>query len=175
VRGLWAFALAVVVFPIAAATHEVTNIALYSAFGYPASLEVTPWRSALFGFQVFGVHAGAGRTPSVPVHVAVDLGGPAVAAALFSVLWLAAPRGALRTALLANVLVLAFFAVLEGVFAVGENVLRLELDVLTVPEISYAGSLAIVLGTVVAAGRRPRQPARKRAIASSAAGSAPTV
>ena len=58
------------------------------------------------------------------------------------------PRGAVRTALLANVLVLVYFAVVETVFAVGENVARVEMDALTVPELNYGVCLAIVVGTV---------------------------
>ena len=86
------FLLAVVIFPVAEAAHEVGHLAAYSFFGYQASLLVTPWRSVLFGFQVFGVHAAPAVTPTVPVHVAVDLLGPTAAAFLLSLLWLAVPR-----------------------------------------------------------------------------------
>ena len=153
--SLCAFLLAVVIFPVAEATHEVGHLAAYSFFGYPAALQVTPWQSVLFGIRVFGVHAASAVPPSVPVHVAVNFLGPAAAAALLSVLWLSVPRGAVRTALLANVLVLVYFAVVETVFAVGENVARVEMDALTVPELNYGVCLAIVVGTVIAGGRRP--------------------
>ena len=156
---LRAFVLAVLIFPVAEATHEVGHLAAYSFFGYPASLQVTPWQSVLFGVRVFGVHAGPAVAPSVPVHVAVDFLGPAVAAVLLSALWLAVPRGAARTALMANVLVLTYFAVVETVFAVGEFVAHLEMDVLTVPELNYGVCLAIVVGTAAVASR---PPARRR-------------
>jgi hypothetical protein len=152
-----AFLLSVVIFPIAGATHEVGHLAAYSFFGYPASLQVTPWQSALFGVRVFGVHAAPGVAPTVPVHVAVDFLGPAAAAALLSVLWLSVPRGAVRTALLANLLVLVYFAIVETVFAVGENVAHVDMDALTVPELNYGVCLAIVLATV-AASTRPSAP-----------------
>jgi hypothetical protein len=152
-----ALLLSVVIFPIAEATHEVGHLAAYSFFGYPASLQVTPWQSALFGVKVFGVHAAPGVPPTVPVHVAVDFLGPAAAAVLLSVLWLAVPRGAVRTALLANVLVLVYFAIVETAFAVGENVAHVDMDALTVPELNYGACLAIVIGTV-AAGMRPPAP-----------------
>jgi hypothetical protein len=155
------FLLAAVIFPIAEATHEVGHLAAYSFFGYPASLLVTPWKSVLFGFRVFGVHAAPAVPPTVPVHIAVDFGGPAAAAFLFSVLWLAVPKGAVRTALLANVLVLVYFAIVETVFAVGENVAHVDMDVLTVPELNYGVCLAIVVATVFA-GTRP--PSRRRSV-----------
>ena len=153
-RFVLAFLLAVVIFPVAEATHEVGHLAAYSFFGYQASLQVTPWQSVLFGFKVFGVHAAPAVPPTVPVHVAVDFLGPAASAFLLSVVWLAVPRGAVRTALLANVLVLVYFAIIETVFAVGENVAHLEMDALTVPELNYGICLLIVVGTV-AAGTRP--------------------
>jgi len=71
------------------------------------------------------------------------------------VIWLAAPRGAVRTALLANILVLVYFAIVETVFAVGENVAHAEMDVLTVPELNYGVCLLIVIATVFAGTRRP--------------------
>jgi len=153
-----AFLLAVVIFPVAEATHEVGHLAAYSFFGYQASLQVTPWQSVLFGFKVFGVHAAPAVPPAVPptvpVHVAVNFLGPAAAAFLLSVVWLAVPRGAVRTALLANVLVLVYFSIVETVFAVGENVAHLEMDALTVPELNYGVCLLIVVATL-AAGTRP--------------------
>jgi hypothetical protein len=158
VSFLRAFLLAVVIFPVAEATHEVGHLAAYSFFGYPAALQVTPWRSVLFGVKVFGVHAAPGVAPTMPVHVAVDFLGPAAAAFLLSVIWLAVPRGAVRTALLANVLVLVYFAIVETVFAVGENVAHVDMDALTVPELNYGVCLAIVVATV-ALGTRP--PSRR--------------
>ena len=152
------FLLAVVIFPVAEAAHEVGHLAAYSFFGYQASLLVTPWRSVLFGFQVFGVHAAPAVTPTVPVHVAVDFLGPTAAAFLLSLLWLAVPRGTARTALLANILVLVYFAVVETVFAVGENVAHVDVDLLTVPELNYAACLAIVVATVVVGTRRAGHP-----------------
>jgi hypothetical protein len=160
-----AFLLSVVIFPIAEATHEVGHLAAYSFFGYPASLQVTPWQSVLFGVNVFGFHAAPGVPPTVPVHVAVDFLGPAAAGALLLVLWLAVPRGAVRTALLANLLVLVYFAIAETVFALGENVAHVDMDALTVPELNYGICLAIVIGTV-AASMRPS--ARRPGTASTA-------
>src|SRR2546430_3694906 len=166
VSSLRAFLLAVVIFPVAEATHEVGHLAAYSFFGYPASLQVTPWQSALFGVRVFGVHAAPAVPPSVPVHVAVDFLGPAAAAVLLSLLWLAVPRGAVRTALLANLLVLVYFAIVETVFAVGENVAHAEMDALTIPELNYGVCLAIVVGTAALATRRPsrRQGASRQGL-----------
>lgn len=142
---LLAVLLSAVLFPVAAAAHEVCHLVAYSWFGVPASLQVTPWRFRFLDLQVFGLHAAPAAAPPVPVHVAVDLLGPAGAALPLLVLWSAGRSGPLAAPLLANALVLALFAVLETAFAWGELVAHIDMDLLLWPELNYGAALAIVL------------------------------
>jgi hypothetical protein len=141
--------LALLLFPVGLATHEVMHLAVYSAFGVPASLEVTHWRLGLTGTAIFGLHAAPatpGRVP-LPVLVANNGLGPALAAVLLLVLWLAVDRRSrvARTALLANVFALCFFAVIEVAYPLLEEVAHVDADVLLLPELNYGVVLLILI------------------------------
>ncbi len=153
-----ALVLALLLLPVSLGAEESALLALYAFFGVPAQLEVTPWRLQLADLHVFGFHAAALSTPPVAVHVAVDLLGPALVFVPLLALGLAAGRGPAGAALLGNAAVMAFFALLQGAFAVGEFVLHRDMDALLAPELNYGVSLLIVvlvcLGTVRGAPRR---------------------
>ena len=85
--SLRALALALLVFPMSLATHEVMHLAVYSALGYSSALVVTQWSVGVGGAHIFGLHAapavGAlvenGANPllmnksgSTPLHLAVQ-------------------------------------------------------------------------------------------------------
>ncbi len=158
---LRALLLAVLLFPVGLATHEVIHLAVYSALGIPAVLLVTHWRPGLAGPPLFGLHAapvGPGGLPLSPADV--PLGplvtnnglGPALAALLLFVLWLAVgrPSRAARAALLANVLALVFFSVIEMAYPLLEEVGHVGADVLLLPEVNY-GSVLLIFALVAAA------------------------
>lgn len=143
-----AFLLAAVVFPLGLATHEVMHVAIYSALGSGASLLVTPWRAPVLGVTIFGLHAAhQGAVPFIE-RVANNILGPTAAALLLVILWTAVRGRAARAALLANVLVLLFFALLEGTYPLAERA-GLNVDFLLLPELNYGGALAIVLVVIV--------------------------
>ncbi len=156
-----AFALAALLFPVGLATHEVMHLAVYSALGVPAVLEVTRWHfglPAISGLTILGLHAAPSGRGEVPLAVLVANNGlgPLLAAVPLFVLWLAADRRSrsLRSALLANVLVLLFFSAIEVAYPLVEQVAGLEGDVLLLPEVNYGAVLLIlVLGTAVSAWR----------------------
>jgi hypothetical protein len=152
------FLLSVVLFPVGLATHEVFHLAVYSALGVPASLVVTRWRLGLTGNAIFGLHAAPANPTSVPLHLLVLNNGlgPALAALLLLVLWLAVDRRSrmARAALLANALVLLFFAAIEVAYPLLEEVGHLNADVLLLPEVNYGATLLIMLGAAGAAAWR---------------------
>ncbi|HZU17541.1 MAG TPA: hypothetical protein VFD01_13200 [Candidatus Dormibacteraeota bacterium] len=155
-RGL---ALALILLPVALAAQEVSHLAAYAFFGIPSALLVTPWRFHFVDLWVFGLHAAASVTPPVPVHVAVDFLGPALPTVPLLLLWAAARRGApaAATALLANVLALAYFALLELTFALAAFAFGRVIEPLLWPELSYGPVLAIaVLAALL--GRRAGLP-----------------
>jgi hypothetical protein len=159
VRFAPAFGLSALLFPVGLATHEVMHLVFYSAFGVRAALLVTSWRLGSLGVPIFGLHAapvGPGGVP-LPVLVANNGLGPAVAALLLLSLLLSMERRSrvARAALLANVLVLAFFSCIELAYPLLEDVGHVNADVLLLPELNYGAVLLILLTTTFIATRPP--------------------
>ena len=142
------FVVALILFPVTLGAQEVTHLAVYSFFHVPATLIVTPWRFQLVDLWVFGLHAQAGVTPSVPVHIASDALGPLLPGLSLLVLWLAVRSAPAARAILANVLVLFFFSLLELVFAIGEFAMHRDMDVLLWPELNFGPVLLILVLTI---------------------------
>jgi hypothetical protein len=165
VRFLRAFGLAVLLFPVGLATHEVMHLVVYSAFGVRAALLVTSWRLGTLGTPIFGLHSAPVGPAVVPLNVLVinNGSGPLLAALLLVILMLSIPRGSriARAALLANVLALVFFSCIEVAYPLLEDVGHVEADVLLLPELNYGSVLLIMLVTTFwAAGPRPFLPLR---------------
>ena len=71
---LRAFAVAALLFPVGLATHEVMHLAVYSALGVPAVLQVTHWHlglPALSRLTIFGLHAAPTGGVQVPFRILV--------------------------------------------------------------------------------------------------------
>ena len=160
---LRAFAIAALLFPVGLATHEVMHLAVYSAFGVPAVLQVTHWHfglPALSRLTIFGLHAAPTDSVQVPfkIRVANNGLGPLLATVPLFVLWLAVDRRnlAVRAALLANVIVLCFFSGIEMAYPLIEQMGGIDADALLLPEVNYGGVfLIVVVVTSVAAWRSP--------------------
>jgi len=158
-----ALGLAVLLFPVGLATHEVMHLAVYSAFGVRAALLVTSWRLGSLGVPIFGLHA-APVAPDVvppPVLVANNGLGPVLAALLLMVLLASIDRRSrvARAALLANVLALVFFSCIEMAYPLLEEVGHVNADVLLLPELNYGAVLLILVVTTFLA-TRPRSGPR---------------
>jgi hypothetical protein len=158
VSWLRAFVLSVVLFPVGLATHEVMHLAVYSALGVQAALLVTRWKLGMAGVWIFGLHAAPAAGAAMPLwKLVVNNGlGPALAALpLVVLLWSLDRRSrAARAALLANALVLVFFAAIELAYPLLEEVGHIDADVLLLPELNYGTALLILLVTTAAASRR---------------------
>lgn len=147
---LRALLLALVVFPLGFATHEVMHLAVYTAFGVRAVLVVTQWHMGFVDWTIPGVHAApADATIAVPFRELLvnNFLGPEIAAVLLAVVW-ASVRGrpAARAALLGNILVLLFFAAIEVAYPlIDRYVSQGSADVLLLPELNYGVALAILL------------------------------
>jgi hypothetical protein len=144
-----ALALAVLLFPVGLATHEVAHLAVFSALGVPVTLVVTSWKLGTAGVPIWGLHAAPTAPISLDTLVLNNCVGPLVAAALLLVLWAALDRRsrAARTALLANVLALVFFASIEVAYPLLEGVAHVDADILLLPELNYGTVLAILAAT----------------------------
>lgn len=157
---LRALLLAIVVFPLGFATHEVAHLAIYTAFGVRAVLVVTLWHLGLVDGTIPGVHAApADATIVVPFRELLvnNFLGPEIAAVLLAILWASVRgRSAARAALLANILVLLFFATIEVAYPlIDRYVSHGGADVLLLPELNYGVALAILM-LVAATGIRGR-------------------
>lgn len=167
---LRAFVIAAVLFPVGLATHEVMHLAVYSALGVPAVLQVTHWHfglRALSRLTIFGLHAAPTGSAQVPFRILLANNGlgPLLAALPLLVVWLAVDgrSSGVRAALLANVIVLLFFSAIELAYPLTEQVGGVDGDVLLLPEVNYGAALLIlVLVTGIAAWRSA--PPRLRVI-----------
>jgi hypothetical protein len=154
--------LALFVFPLAFATHEVMHLAVYTAFGVRAVLVVTQWHLGFVDWTIPGLHAApADATITVPFRELVvnNFLGPEIAAVLLAVLWASVRgRSVARAALLANILVLLFFATIEVAYPLLDRyVSHGGADVLLLPELNYGVALAILLLVAITGIRgRPR-------------------
>ncbi|MDQ6917771.1 MAG: hypothetical protein M3Z98_00285 [Candidatus Dormibacteraeota bacterium] len=101
------------VYLIALATHEVMHLVTLYAIGSSGTLVVHGWKFTFLPLTVNSFHA----QPAVPLafgpHLLFDFAGPALAAALLGLLTIAVREPAARTALLANLVILGFYAVIE--------------------------------------------------------------
>lgn len=172
---LRAFLLAALLFPVATATHEVLHIVIWSMLGVRAALEVTHWTLQFVPVTILGLHAapigpgGLGAPDAVtPLadQVANNLLGPLAAAVIFMVLWASVGRRSqvARAALLANVAVLLFFALLELAFPLLYQRSYVAADILLIPELNYGGALLLMLVVIAASLGRRRPTPRLRAV-----------
>lgn len=101
------------VFLIALATHEVMHLVALYAMGGSGSLIVHGWRFAFLPITVNAFHAQPAAPLGLGSHLLFDFAGPALAALLLAPLAAAVREPAARAALLANLAILAFYAVIE--------------------------------------------------------------
>jgi len=148
---LRAILLSLALFPVGLATHEVMHLAVYSALGVSAVLQVTHWHfglPAVSSLTIFGLHAAPTSTTPVPFRTLLVNNGlvPLLAAVPLSLVWLTVDRRswAVRAALVANVLVLLFFCAIELAYPLTEQVGRIDADVLLLPEVNYGAALLII-------------------------------
>jgi hypothetical protein len=89
--------------------HLVT---LY-AIGSSGTLIVHGWRFTFLPITVYSFHAQPAAALAFGPHLLFDFAGPALAAALLGLLTLAVRGPVARTALLANLVILGYYAVIE--------------------------------------------------------------
>jgi hypothetical protein len=89
--------------------HLVT---LY-AIGSSGSLIVHGWRFTFLPITVYSFHAQPAAPLTFGPHILFDFAGPALAALLFGLLAVAVRGTVARTALVANLAILGFYAVIE--------------------------------------------------------------
>jgi hypothetical protein len=131
--------------PVGLATHEVMHLAVFAVLGRRAELVTVPWQLRLVDLRAFSLHAAVPGTVPVSLQAVDNALGPLLAAALLTLLRSQVTDAVPRSALLANVCVQLFFAVLETAYPLLEGVVHVDGDVLLAPELTYGSVLAILL------------------------------
>ncbi len=125
--------------------HEGMHLVVLSMLGEQGVMLVVPWRMALINFYISGLHVQPTRTLSLFSQLLFLFLGPSLAALPFAFLAYHVKERIPRTALIANVFVLLFFAVLETGDQILESTSKLEVSILGSPEFNIGVSLIILL------------------------------
>lgn len=147
------FTLSVLIFAGAFGAHEVMHLVVIYAVGGSGLIVVRPWRLGLADIAIYALHA----QPSEPLGLArqalVNFLGPALAAVPLLALLAVVRESTARYALGANVLILAFYALIETGDLLVEERLNFDVSLLTAPEFNYGVPLLIILAASVLAKR----------------------
>ena len=127
-------------------------VALY-AVGGTGSLVVRPWAFTFLPLTVDSLHAQAAAPLPFAAHLLFDFAGPALAMLLLGILTLAVGGRLARSALVANLAILAIYAVIEPLDVLLESAGR-DAPLLTWAEFNYGVPLLILLATSMLVARR---------------------
>ncbi len=146
--------LSLLLFVVAFATHEVMHLAVLYAVGGQGAIVVRPWRLALVDLSVYAVHVQPEQPVGTVRQALVNFLGPSLAAVPLAVLLAYVREPVVRTALGANVLILAFFAIIETIDYLVETLFDADFPILTTPEFNYGVPALIILAAVYLAAAR---------------------
>jgi hypothetical protein len=145
------FVLSLLIFAGAFGTHEVMHLLTIYAVGGQGSIVVRPWRLGLVDLTISSLHAQPAQPLGLIRQTLVNFLGPALAAVPLVVLYAAVRERVARVALAANVLILAFYAVIEAADLLLEERVNLDVSLLTTPEFNYGVPLLIIVVAAVVA------------------------
>lgn len=142
--------LSVLVFFVGFGAHEVMHLLLIYAVGSNGVILVRPWHMGYLPFSIWSLHAQPAQELDVVRQSIVNFFGPFLAAVpLVALLWYVREPIPVA-ALIANVVILVFYAVIELTDLLLEQVWNTDLSILTTPELNYGVPL-LVIGLTVAA------------------------
>ena len=130
--------------------HEVMHLLVIYAVGSQGEIIARPWHLYFLDLSIWSVHAQPTEQLDVVRQSLVNFLGPFLAAIPFAVLLLWVREPIALAALIANVLILVFYAVIELLYVLGESVWRTDIPLLVTPEFNYGVPLAIILLAVLA-------------------------
>lgn len=143
-----AFVLSYIMALVALAVHEVAHLVILFVMGKTGVLLVAPWRLGLSNYYIYGLHAQPTMELTFAEHAFLNLLGPVIAMIPFTLLYyysrdLLVPR----TALIANLFILVFFALLEFSYVLLEEFSKGDVGILGSPEFNIGIPIIIILGT----------------------------
>ena len=145
--------LSVLLFIAAFGTHEVMHLLVLYAVGGTGSIVVRPWRLALVDATILSLHVQPDQPIGMFRQLLVNFLGPALAAVPLAVVLAFVKEPVVRIALIANVAILAFYAIIEASDLILESVFDLDLPILTTPEFNYGVPALIIIAATFLASR----------------------
>lgn len=141
--------VSVLLFVAAFGAHEVMHLFLIYAVGGSGSIIARPWQMGYLPFTIYALHAQPAEQLDVVRQSIVNFFGPFLAAVPFAALLWYVREPVAFAALLANVVILVFYAVIELGDLLLENVWHTDLSLLTTPEFNYGVPLLVIVITVL--------------------------
>lgn len=142
--------LSVLVFIAAFGTHEVMHLLVIYAVGGSGSIIARPWQLGLVNFSIWSLHAQPAQPLDLTRQTIVNAAGPLLAAVPLAALLVYVREPAPLAALIANVVILVFYAVIEAGDLLLERAYSMDVAWLTWPEFNYGVPILIIAITVLA-------------------------
>jgi hypothetical protein len=142
--------LSLLIFVVAFGAHEVMHLLLIYAVGSSGAIIARPWHMGYLPFTIYALHAQPNEQLDVVRQSIVNFFGPFLAAVPLAVLIWYVREPVPLAALIANVIILVFYAAIELGDLLLERVWNTDVSVLTTPEFNYGVPLLVVALTVVA-------------------------
>jgi len=141
--------LSILLFIVGFGAHEVLHLLVIYAVGSDGSIIVRPWRMGYLPVTIYALHAQPAQQLDLVRQSIVNFFGPAIAAVPFMALLLYVREPIPVAALIANVVILLFYAVIELGDLLLEKVWDADVSLLTTPEFNYGVPLLVIAMTVV--------------------------
>ena len=142
--------LSILIFVAAFGAHEVLHLLVIYAVGSQGSIIVRPWRLGYLDFSIYALHAQPAQQLDVVRQSLVNFFGPFLAALPIAGLLIYVREPIPLAALIANVVILVFYAVIELGDVLLESVWKVDVPLLTTPEFNYGVPLLVIVVTAVA-------------------------
>ena len=146
--SLHAFALSYALMLVGLCVHEVGHLVVLFGMGKTGALIIMPWRSGLFNYNIYGLHVEPYPPLGTLDQAVLNLLGPIVAIIPFALLLFYLKDRVPRVAIIGNILVLVFFAVLESSYELLESALEREIGILGSPEFNIGVAVLILLSVI---------------------------
>ncbi len=142
--------LSLLLFVAAFGAHEVMHLLLIYAVGAQGSIIARPWHLGYIDVSIWSLHAQPSQPLDVVRQSIVNFFGPFLAAIPFAALLVYVREPIPLAALIANVVILVFYAVIELGDLLLERVWNSDVSLLTTPEFNYGVPLLVIVITAVA-------------------------
>lgn len=141
--------LSILLFVVGFGAHEVLHLLLIYAVGSSGSIVARPWQMGYLPVTIWALHAQPAEQLDVTRQAIVNFFGPFLAAIPFAAVAWYVREPIPLAALIANVVILLFYAAIELGDVLLERVWNSDLSLLTTPEFNYGVPVLIIALTVL--------------------------